>query len=260
MEIVFEGGEADEHAIEAYTGTESLNGIARAAVLVAHYVDTGEVRFRSPYSEQLRFYIGAPEEGSLEFPVKLVCKAAEAVAAQRKKLAIALLTVLLARATGQATGGELVVDQQTVSSGDIDALAEAATAGLTRAHRWITQSGKKVQIRVNSAQFVELNEETKAYLETEELGDTNTIDVSVAALNANSKIGRVYFSGLGRTIPFKVAREASARTVSNLSAYLSQYVNKTGATVNIQYRPIYYPDGRLKRILIFDCFPIAGLE
>lgn len=258
MEITFTGGEADNHIIEVFSGSESLAGIARAAVLVAHYASTGEFRFRAPYSNVLEFYISAPNEGSLEFPLKALAKIKSAAAANKKKLAIALLGLVIARATGQVSSADISLDGLNIGVGDVDALAEAATPGLMRAHYWIANPHQKISLVKDDGSSVSLSSSTKRYMETEEIGPSATIDVSVAALNANSKIGRVYFNDLGRTIPFKVAKEAKGRTVANLSRYLTQYIRKTGAVVNITYQPVYYPDKRLKRIIIFDCFAVDG--
>lgn len=260
MDIAFIGEEADQHRIEAFSGSESLAGIARAAVLVAHYAATGEVRHRAPYSKNIEFFLEAPVEGSLEFPLKVLADAKAALAAHKKKMAVALLALVIARATGQAPESDLEVEGQKIRSGDVDALAEAATPGLYRAHYWIDGNNKKIKFNRDNGDTITINSNTKSYMETENFGPTNTIDVSVAALNANSKVGRVYFGDLGRTVPFKVAKESKGRTVPNLSRYLTQYVNKTGMTVNIVYQPIYYPDERLKRIMIFDCYPIDGAQ
>lgn len=88
------------------------------------------------------------------------------------------------------------------------------------------------------------------------MGDENTQDVSVAALNVNSKNGRVFLFDENRTVPFLVHREAAPRTIPVLSRYLSQYAQKTGATVNIRYRPVKHIDGRTKRLIVFDCFDV----
>lgn len=258
MDITFVGDEADQHRIEAFSGAESLAGIARAAVLVAHYAATGEVRHRAPYSNDIEFFLEAPVEGSLEFPLKVLSEVAGALSSHKKKIAVALLSLVIARATGQAAESNLEMDRQVIKSGDVDALAEAATPGLLRAHYWIDGTNKKIHLNRDAGTPISLTSSTKSYMESEIPGPKSTIDVSVAALNAISKVGRVYFNDLGRTIPFKVAREAKGRTVPALSRYLTQYVNKTGATVNIEYQPIYYPDKRLKRIMIFDCYALDG--
>ena len=107
---------------------------------------------------------------------------------------------------------------------------------------------------------MDFNQRTKQYLKDEIIEEgESTQDVSVAALNANSKYGRVFFLDLGRTIPFRVDKNAVARTVPNLSRYLTQYVDNTGATVNIRFKKVLHVDGRLKRIIISDCYGIEGI-
>jgi hypothetical protein len=251
MDIVFTGSEADDHEIEAYSGVVSLEGIARAANLAAHYAATGEVRFRAPYSDEVEFRISAPTEGSLSFPFKAVSRVSGAIA--KKKLAGALLLALLSRSTGQEIPEEISSQISNVRSGDLDAMAEGATPGVLRAHRWIDNDKKSIDIAGGEFSGVSFDQETKEYLEIEECSDETTQDVTVAAVNANSKIGRVYFDNLGRTVPFKVGKDATGRTLSNLSRYLTRHIEKTNEWVSIRFIPIRYSDGRLKRIIILDC-------
>lgn len=258
MEIRFEGAEAEAHEIEAYSGAVSLEGISRAATLAAHYAVTEDVRFRAPYSNDLEFRIFAPEPGSLRFPLKAVANIA--AAADKRKLAAALFLALLARSTGQEADPDVAAEISSVPSGDLDALAEAAAPGLQRAHRWIDRNSKKIVVSDVQEGSVTLDTETKDYLQIEDTGDVMSQDVTVSALNANNRTGRVYFEDLGRTIPFKVGREATPRTLSNLSKYLNRYVDKTNEWVSIKYLPIKFADGRMKRIVIFDCALASELE
>lgn len=38
--VSFQGGDADDHVVEAYAGAESLVGISRSLALIAHYAAT----------------------------------------------------------------------------------------------------------------------------------------------------------------------------------------------------------------------------
>jgi hypothetical protein len=259
MEIRFNGGEADQHQIELFTGAESLSGIGRVGNLVSHYIATGEVRFRAPYNETVRFYMSGIEGGSLKVAVDQIARlGTEAASAAANTKAAKLLRRVMARSIGQAEEGELQLADGVVPSGTIDALAEASTAGMLRAHRWIDFGGKSIVVDPDGAQAISLNSDSKDYLETEEVAEnTETQDVSVGALNVNSRNGRVYFHDLGRTVPFYVPRNAEDRTIPNLARYLTQYAEKTGATVNIQFRRVKFTDGRLKRVIVYDCY---GLE
>lgn len=250
MDIRFHGREADQHEIEAYAGAVSLEGIARAASIAAHYAATGEVRFRGPYSSAIEFRFTTPEAGSLDFPLKAVSNLSKG--AGRASKAIALFVALLSRSTGQPIPEEAVDITSEIREGDLDAMAEGVSPGLWRAHRWIDDAEKRIEVTSNAA-TVELNSRTKDYLEYEEQEDPSAQDVTVAAVNANARTGRVWFENLGRTIPFKVGKEANGRTLSNLARYLANHVEKTNDWVNIVFVPIRYSDGRLKRIIILDC-------
>jgi hypothetical protein len=137
----------------------------------------------------------------------------------------------------------------------MDAMSEAAEAGLKGAHRWISEIDKTIQV-IDGDDATTLDSATKEYVETELEGDVEVRDVSVAAINVNSKNGRVYLLDEGRTVPFLVHRDADPGTVPTLTRYLNKYANKTGETVSIRYRPVRHIDGRIKRLLIFDCLEL----
>jgi hypothetical protein len=86
--------------------------------------------------------------------------------------------------------------------------------------------------------------------------DAISSDEALLRLNVNSKNGRVYLLDEGRTVPFLVHRDADPGTVPTLTRYLNKYANKTGETVSIRYRPVRHIDGRIKRLLIFDCLEL----
>ncbi len=254
MRIVFEGEEAEDHRLEAYEGLKSIDGIIRVARIATHYAATGEVRFRAPYTDMLETHISLTQEGSFEMVFENVSKMAQGAGHARRK-ANAVMSRILRRGTGQAEEGALVVDDEIVPSGDIDAMVEASEGGLKAAHRWITSGQKKISVNDDQGE-VELDENTREYVEGTDTGEETTRDVSVAALNVNNRTGRVYVHDEGRTIPFLVHRDATGRTITNLSTYLDEYAHKTGATVNIRYLPLIHTDGRTKRLIIFDCFDI----
>jgi hypothetical protein len=261
VDIYFKGDEAKQGLVELHSAGESLSGIGRVGELVSHYVSTDEVRFRAPYSNSLQFYVSAAQQGSVRFVVKEVSRlknkvSAAAAQADAKKL----LRRVIRRGIGKADSSSLKLSDKTVKSGEIDVLAEASEPALRRAHRWIAP-GRKIDLDINNLEDVRFDVNTKDYLEFEEIEPVDTAsDVSVAALNVNNRTGRVFMSDLGRTVPYKVLKDAHARTVPNLAKYLTQYAEKTGATVNIRFQSILTADGRLKRVLISDCYPIAGLN
>lgn len=254
MRIIFSGAEAEEHRLEAYEGLKSLDGLVRVATIASHYAATGEVRFRAPYTDLLQVQISGTRNGSFEFVFDQLSRFADVIQgdAVRSK-ADALFARLMARGTGQAAQEELRVDGEVIPPGDIDAMAEAADGAIHAAHRWINSDEKKIEIR-DGDDAVEIDLATKEYIQQEIVGGEIFADVSVAALNVNSRTGRVYFPEIGRTVPFSIDGSANPRTVANLSIYLNRYASKTGEMVRVLFRPIEQVDRRLKKILIIDAF------
>lgn len=256
MRVKFEGAEADQHKLEAYEGIKSLEGLIRVARIATHYAATGEVRFRAPYTDLLEARISQINNGSFEMVFDYASRMADAVSFDAAKTrAEALFNHLIRRGTGKSEQEEIVVEGKTIPSGDLAAMGEAAESGLKAAHRWINLGEKKISV-IDGDDQADLDLSTKEYVETEIVGEELTRDVSVAAMNVNSKNGRVYLLDEKRTVPFLVHKNAQSHTVSNLSKYLQKYAEKTGQTVNIRYRPIRHIDGKTKRLIIFDCFEV----
>lgn len=255
MRIRFTGGEADGHRLEAYEGIKSIDGLIRVARIATHYAATGEVRFRAPYTDLLETHLSITAAGSFELLFEQVSKLKQGGEKATKK-ANFLLNRILLRGTGQAEEESLFVEGEEIPSGDIEAMVEAAEGGLKTAHRWITTGKKRISVNDDEGE-VELDSHTRSFVEDTDYGQETTRDVSVAALNVNNRTGRVYLHDVGHTVPFLVHREAKGHTITNLSTYLDEYAHKTGATVNIRYRPLIHVDGRIKRLVIFDCFEIG---
>jgi hypothetical protein len=257
--IKFQGAEAEGHRIEAKKGLEALAGFSAATARIAHYVAEGKVRYRQPFSDSVELYLERTEPGSLNFIFGTVVKGARKVG-EARQTTDRLIRRVIRRATGQAKEGSLTVGDREIPAGDIDALAEAIEPSLRRAHAWTNTRGKSMTVTGDDAKPFVLSKATKDYLDSEIEDDHESVqDVSVGALNVNGRTGGVYFHDLGRTVPFYVPRNAAARTITVLSRYLTQYAEKTGATVNISFRRIRYPDERLKRIIIHDCYAIGDL-
>lgn len=257
MKITFSGGEADQHRIDLYEGSQALSGIGRVGTLVGHYVATGQVRYRAPYSNRFGFFLSGTENGSLTVLVSEISRLTRDGGTATANAA-KLLRKVINRAIGKEKAGTVNLDGMDVPAGDLDALAEAAGPGLITAHRWISHTKQSISIDTGHPRSLKLDTVSKDYLNTEQTLGNGVQDVSVGALNVNSRNGRVYFHDLKRTVPFYVAKTARDRTIPTLSRFLTQYAEKTGATVNIKFEKIGYPDGRLKRIVISDCYSLEG--
>jgi hypothetical protein len=261
--LKYEGDDADDHRLDVQLGGESLAGIGHALTLISHYAATGKVRQRAPYSEETRFYFTATQKGSIEWLIQTCINNPEAIMVG---LGVNGITELVKYVFSRAVGKAPKINHNVVKaldehrSGDLEALIEAVEPSLKRGHRVIGTSAQQITIvnGNNNQVLVGFDPGSKAYLEDDIDGGQSTQDVSISSLNVNSRYGRAYFGDLKRTVPFRVDRDASARTMTQLSKALDNYAKKTGRTVNITFTRIEATDERLKRIVIHDAKHLAS--
>lgn len=66
MHAIFTGDEAVRNQLPAYEGSKSIQGVARSLVLVSHYLATGEVRQRAPFTSSIKVLIQPSRPGSFD--------------------------------------------------------------------------------------------------------------------------------------------------------------------------------------------------
>lgn len=146
-------------------------------------------------------------------------------------------------------------------SGTFDALMEAVTPGIKRAHSPIGGGVTIINITGDHNKVV-FDPSTKEFINSSiKTPGQQKASVSVGSLNANRRTGRAYFESEQRLIPFRVSRMADVATLAVLADSLSRYSNSfdfTSSTIEIRYEGTLAPDGRLKSILIFGAAPYFG--
>lgn len=253
--VKYKGLDADRHRIDALTGGESLSGIGHALTLISHYASTGNVRFRAPYSKLIRFYYVSNQEGSLEWLLDAVSKTQSAIALGLRPSEItSIVNYVFSRAIGRDSSSLDEVNGLENHIGDLDALVEAVEPSLRKAHRAIGSTAHSIAIydQKSPTDSIVFDRRSKNYLDDDINAGTITQDVSIPALNVNSRYDRAYLEDQGRTIPFKVSRDATGRTMTQLSKALDDYAKKNGTTVSITFEKIESSDERIKRLIIYD--------
>jgi hypothetical protein len=254
LTVSFQGLDADNHHIEAYSGIESAAGLARTLTLIAHYAATGVVRHRWPFSDNAQVFLEGTEDGSFNWKMALTVVGAPLAIGLSTNAIYDLTKLVLVRAIGEehAPQNQQIIELSEKKSGDIDALVEAVEPALKKAHYGIDQTATKITISDTTTKsvVVEFDGKSKSYLMDNVDGGLSEQDVSVSSLNANDRTGRAYFLDLKRTIPFRVDRDAAPGTMAVLSASLDQYVNRNPAPVRLYFKRIETTDGRLKRVEI----------
>lgn len=251
--VSFLGGDADRHQIEAFSGLESAAGIARALTLIGHYAATGEVRYRYPFSSDVRFFLDGTEEGSFNWRFKVIAGTVAVGLATNAIYDLGKLVLNMAVGSEPTEVSEEVSDLDQKRSGDIGALVEAVEPALKKGHYGIGNTIEKIEIFEENSRrtIVHFDESSKSYLQSTNDGGNDVQMLTISALNANDRTGRAYFPELGRTIRFVVDRRSKAGTMAILSRSLDQYISKVPYPVAVSYRKKVSSDGRIKSIEIY---------
>ena len=261
--ISFEGRDADDGRLEAYSGIESAAGIARSLTLIAHYAATGQVRQRFPFDDTAQFYLVSTEQGSFRWRLVLNIVGSLALGMTGNGL-YDLSKLVMAKAIGEEPThlSQEIKQINERKSGDIDALVEAIEPALKKGHYGIGETADRIIIKEETSHevIVSFDDASKRYLLGSIEADIDAQDVSISALNANDRTGRAYFLDLGRTIPFRVSRDADGGTMATLSASLDSYVNRHSAPLRLRFRRIEAVDGRLKRIIVYGAEDVTTAD
>lgn len=251
IEFSFEGDLADEHALPAYLGTQSIEGLSRTLSLITHYAVTGTIRHRYPFSDDFRLDIIAFEPGSFRTKIRQTVNAGAmagwlGTVGGGIALGVAgnfvydLLKSTTTDIIGQPASAQTPALQnlQEARPGDLDALREAATPSTKKGHSVIANGAGQITIFGNGNTVTVLDQSSKHYLEEDNFDPLPEIKiVSVGMLNVNTRHGRVFDYELGRLVSINVDRICEQRTLPNLARSLGLYArDRNGSQLYIRYR------------------------
>lgn len=255
----FQEGDATRHRVPAYEGTQSLQGVSRGLVLVSHYVSTGAVRHRAPFSGLIKHYLTPLRQGSLDAIISVVVSNPELLAIGVSGSIIGnLLTDAVRTVFRRVIGHEAHPNDDSLRNtieerpGDFEALVDATEPSIRQAHTVIGQGAENIVIVKGQNNVVNFNSDSKRYVESSTLSDIEEEqDVSIGSLNVNSGYGRAYLSDIGKTVPFVISSSAAVGTGAILSYSLNEYASNRPSTVTVKFRRVIAPDGRTKRLQIY---------
>lgn len=243
----------------AHEVAQSLEGIARGMVLIGHYLSEGRLKRKPPYSKNISFFLEPPRRGSWEAVYLAVINHPELLpfGALSANVAANLLTDALRYVFSRAVGGmaeprtDQVKSLNEEKSGDIEAVVEAVEPGLLRAHTVIGNGASQILIVNGSNNIINFDWNSKDFMRSSRISPEDEFqEVSVSALNALERTGRVFIRSLQRTVPFKIDKHADRGTLPALSHSLNRYTSERDSDVELRFRRVVAPDGRVKRIII----------
>jgi len=266
--IKFDGDLAEQHVLPAYGGSVSMRGVARSVVMIGNYLAEGKIRKKAPFSENIRFYLHPPREGSFESLISFASANPEMLAISGVIGGLSLnvfsnfisdgIKYCFNRVVGREVQPETAELKQLNEKrgGDLEALIDSIEAPARDAHAVIGNGAHNIVLIAGSNNIVTLNANTKRYISTTLCENQPKIKlVSVGMFNVNTRYGRVFDYEFGKTIPFIVDRASSHQTMGNLSTSLDRYarglLNKDVAIKYIQETDI---DHRPKRYIISDAW------
>lgn len=262
--------EDGSHLIPAVNGGRSIEGVAHAARIVLHFAATGKVRSREPFDDALELYIAPPKAGS--FVVDLLSNVdwkdaivGGVLVGVPSSIVAASMYDLIKHVFASAIGmkskpkTDAVEAMERDKSGTFDAVLDAVTPGLKRAHYPIGNGVNIINVTGNNNTVI-FNETSRDYLFTSVKQPGEQVeDVSIGSLNVNRRTGRAFFDSEQRLIPFRVSENADPGTMGIVADSLRRYANRfdfTSSRIRIRYLATETADGRLKSVLIFGAQPL----
>jgi hypothetical protein len=142
--------------------------------------------------------------------------------------------------------------------GDLEALTNACEPAISEAHSSIGLGVNNIVVIRNNNYITTFDRSTKEYVRTSHQQHEELIAGNVSRLNVNQKSGGIYLDEEGRVVPFSIARDAVPRTLQALGASVNAYAKPE--SVSARVRRVVAPDGRIKKLIIYDAWRESELE
>lgn len=261
LKLRFSGGDADNHRLELYDGTNSFHGFAQALQIATHAYLNHEVVSRATALKGATFYIKAPRHGSVLFDIIAVIEKYPATAAISAPIFYDFLKYAFSKATGL-----LDVEPETpyvsrLSTEDepfFDDLAETLEGSLQRGHRAIDEGIPKVTLERPRSPLVEFNARTSAWVNTRQ-GDDDVEEMqgNVTRYNSITGNGRAYVRELHRIVPFRSGEDFPALKAGYLTWSLHGNATAEPHHLKIYANKVRSADGEVKRLILVDVTQLA---
>lgn len=258
--ISFQGGDADEHRIEAYPSAQSLEGLIWATLVATHFAVSGKVRQKGDLSGSAKIFLSPPRRGSVEFDLLIFVQNSEFISGMAAGYAANVITPYVNgviryafnNAMGVATGAPSRLKRAfgRLDEEDLAKLVQRVEPPLSRAHKAVGDSVDGIFIRHRASQVAELNRETKTFLEARLRAEHSILETNATSFNVLTGNGRLFEPIEGETVPFTLIPNARLGSKKALLQSMEQYVAGNTGTIKITAQREETADGRLKRLLV----------
>lgn len=278
----FDGGTADEHAIDLYDIGQALIGFERSLALTTHLVLNNEIITQAPSLRGAKIFAYPSKEGSWELTAAILLLAAGGL----YKLGVApkdtpighvirsAYDYVISNTLGFHVDYDKTLGQQLKQAHEqdrnievlpesrFDSLVEKCDTAVREMHRPIykSETAKSAQLVSRLATDVAqigptLTLETYEYIAyTERSKDTVELTGRVSSYNINTFKGRIYVEDYGRPIPFELSENAQdSRTVALITGSLDANAQRReDGEISFVAFENHSRSGRLKGLFIVE--------
>lgn len=258
--IIFEGKDADAHRLEAYPAAQSLEGLIWALTIATNFGVSGKVRQRGDLSSSVKIFISPPRRGSLLYDLNLIVQENPFICLVAGGWAVNTVTPfinsLISYSFNSVVSGTRSVPTvakkffKKINDDDLEKLLNRIEPPLTRAHAVIGKTAGTIKLNASRTELVELNPETKSYLEARARDEFQTIETNATSFNVLTRNGRLYDPVSAQTVPFTLTNNAMSGSSDVITNSMRQYAQGREGTIRITAQRVETLEGRLKQLRI----------
>ncbi|KZK86333.1 hypothetical protein PsAD46_02719 [Pseudovibrio sp. Ad46] len=271
IKVRYEGGDADEHRLDLYDGTTSIQGIAQSMQIATHAFVNGKLITKAPAIKGAKLYLKPSRQGSF-----LADLAVHITANPETTLAVGgifaaytaspfydFLKLLFRKANGLLdVEPETPAVRRALEKHEpfFDEVAEVMEGSLQRTHRPIGEGIDQISIERPRSNLITLDENTKDWVNTRETSPKDdNMSGNVTRYNAVTRNGRMYVDHLNRIIPFRLGEDFPLAVLGNLTWSLHGSNSGMGGTQELPKKltfaavNVLSASEKVKRVILSDC-------
>lgn len=267
VKVRYEGGDADEHRLDLYDGTASIQGVAQAMQIATHAFVNGKLIAKAPAIKGAKLYLKPSKPGSFLLDIAVLITANPVVGGMFVSYTAApfydFLKMIFGKAIGiQDSKPDTIAVLRALEKNEpfFDEVAEVMEGSLQRAHRPIGDGIDQIQIERPRSNLITLNENTKDWVNTRDVTPLeNGRTGNVTRYNAITRNGRIYVDQLNRIVPFKLGEDFPPAILGSLTWSLHGSNSGMGGTQEFPKKLVFdaanilSAAGAVKRVIMSNC-------
>ncbi len=258
FKISYKNGDADDHRLDMYDASVSMQGFAKALAITTHaLLNDGEIRQKGNKADGAKIYINPSRKGSFEELITIIINNPEA------SIGVSVVSSVFYDLIKWTWSKTLDIAYEPTTphvkrlserkEPFIGEMEEALEIPLEQAHRPIKQcNDMTISItRPRSGEVITLNAETleSVSLKTEE-NIISGIVGNVTKYNILSGFGRFYDDSLKYTVSFKIQDTVTSHQKQFLTWSLHHAQNGDGGKIELEIQRVMSAKGKIKRYLV----------